>query len=87
MERVKVGHDRIKNPGKPISRDRALEIFALLCGLGYAASVKHIKGNYYVEVPVRLQGDRAYMKEAEIMEIATRGGFTAVQAGNLLRIA
>ncbi len=73
--------------GVPIGRDRALDIFTLLSGIGYAVSVKHIRGNYYVEVPVRLVGDKAHNKDAEITTLMMQGGYTVLQAGNLLRIA
>lgn len=85
--RPKIHVSAEKGLGIPISKDRALEIFNLLAGIGYAVSVKHIRGNYYVEVPVRLVGDKAYNAEAEISAIAFQGGFTAIQAGKLLRIA
>ena len=74
-------------PIRPLTKDRALDIFSILSGIGYGCSVKHLRGNYYVEVPVRLRGDMAYHKESEIISIAKRGGFEALQAGNLLRIA
>lgn len=77
------GTDKVK----PLSRDRALEIFNLICGLGYGCAVKHLRGNYYVEVPVMLVGDKAYGKQVEIIEIAKRGGYEALQTGNVLRIA
>lgn len=72
---------------KPLSRDRALDIFTLICGLGYGCAVKHLRGSYYVEIPVRLKGDPAYHKEVEIIELAKRGGYEALQTGAVLRIA
>lgn len=72
---------------KPLTRDRALEIFNLLTAQGYAVSVKHIRGDFYVEVPVRLRGDKAYGKEVEITELVSRAGYQCVRAGMLLRIA
>lgn len=77
------GTDKVK----PLTRDKALEIFTLICGLGYGCAVKHLRGNYYVEVPVMLKGDPAYLKQVEIIEIAKRGGYEALQTGNVLRIA
>ena len=70
-----------------MSQSQALEVFRLLAGIGYGVSIKHLRGNYYVEIPVRLKGDKAYYKEAEIMTLVQRAGFQAVQAGQLLRIA
>lgn len=69
-----------------LTRDQALEIFNVLAGLGYACAVKHRARDYTVEVPVRLSGDKAYGKEAEIVQIAMRAGFVAVQTGHTLRI-
>jgi hypothetical protein len=72
---------------KPLSGDRALEIFHLFCAMGYGCAVKHLRGNYYVEIPVRLVGDPAYRQEARIMEVARRGGYEVLQTGRTLRIA
>lgn len=69
-----------------MTKERAIEIFNLLAGMGYACAVKHIRGSYAVEVPVTLRGDKAYGKQTEIIEIAKRGGFEVVQAGQLLRV-
>lgn len=69
-----------------LRQDKAIEIFMLLAGMGYGAAIKHVRGKYYVEVPVTLKGDPAYGKQSEIMQIAVRGGFTAVQTGQTLRI-
>jgi hypothetical protein len=69
-----------------LTKEKAIEIFGVFAGIGYAVSIKHVKGKFYVEVPVTLKGDPAYGKQAEIMEIAVRGGFTAVQTGHTLRI-
>ena len=71
----------------PLSKDRALEIFEILCGMGYGCAVKHLRGSYYVEVPVRLRGDKAYHEEAFIMQVARRGGYEVLQTGSILRIA
>jgi hypothetical protein len=69
-----------------LSKEKAIEIFSLLSGMGYAVAIKHIGYRFYVEVPVTLRGDKAYGKQAEIMQLATRGGFTAIQTGQTLRI-
>ena len=69
---------------KPLTRDRALEIFTILSGMGYGCAVKHLRGNYYVEVPVRLRGDKAYHEEALIMQVARRGGYEVLQTGSFL---
>lgn len=71
----------------PLSKDRAMDVFTTLVAQGYAVSVKHVRGNFYVEVPVRLRGDKAYGQEAEIMALMSRAGYQCVQAGSLLRIA
>lgn len=69
-----------------LNKDKAIEIFSLLVGMGYPVAIKHVDGKFYVEVPVTLRGSKAYGKQAEIMNLAIRGGFTAVQTGHTLRI-
>lgn len=75
-----------ERPEHALTMNAALEIFTTLAGLGYGVAVKHQQGRCYVEVPVTLRGDPAYGKQAEIMSLALRGGFTAVQTGPTLRI-
>lgn len=70
-----------------LTRDKAVEIFSLLVGMEYDVAIKHAQGKFYVEVPVTLRGSKSYGKQVEIMEIAQRGGFTAIQTGQTLRIA
>lgn len=69
-----------------LDRDAALAMFVTLSNLGYGVAVKHINGQYFIEVPVRLRRDKSYGKEAEITALAFRAGFTTVQAGGVLRI-
>lgn len=69
-----------------LTKEKAIEIFGVLAGMGYGVAIKHKSGKFYVEVPVTLKGDPAYGKQAEIMQVAIRGGFTAVQTGMTLRI-
>jgi hypothetical protein len=69
-----------------LSREKAVEIFLLLVGMEYDVAVKHAKGKFYVEIPVTLKGSKSYGKQAEIMNLAVRGGFTAVQTGQTMRI-
>lgn len=63
-----------------------MDIFNILAGLGYAVAIKHLRGNYFIEVPIRLRGDKVYGKEAEISELAERAGFRTLQTGMTLRI-
>lgn len=69
-----------------LTRDKAIEIFSLLVGMEYDVAIKHAKGKFYVEIPVTLVGSKSYGKQAEIMQLAQRGGFNAVQTGQTLRI-
>lgn len=74
------------NPLMALSRDKALEIFGILSGMGYAVSVKHLRGYFFIEVPVRLRGDKCYGKEAEIAQLVERAGLRTIQTGQTLRI-
>jgi hypothetical protein len=69
-----------------LTKDKAIEIFSLLVGMGYDVAIKHAQTKFYVEVPVTLRGSKSYGKQAEIMALAIRGGFQAVQTGQTLRI-
>ena len=73
-------------PTAKMSRDNAIEIFTILSGMGFGVAIKHIRGDFQIEVPVRLRGDKAYRKEAEISMVALRAGYIAVQTGSTLRI-
>ena len=77
----KAAHDQFR-----MTKDRAMEIFNILSGIGYAVSIKHLGGYYFIEVPVRLKGDPAHGREGEIIALAARGGFVAIQTGRTLRI-
>lgn len=69
-----------------LTKEKAIEIFNLLCGMEYDVAIKFAQGHYYVEVPVTLRGSKSYGKQVEIVNIAMRGGFVAVQTGMTLRI-
>ena len=69
-----------------LSRDKAIEIFNLLSGMEYDVAIKFTRDKYYIEVPVTLAGSKSYGKQAEIMSLAIRGGFIAVQTGMTMRI-
>jgi hypothetical protein len=69
-----------------ITRDKGMQIFDVLVGLGYAVALKHMHGKFYLEIPVRLRGDKVYGKEAEIATLAERAGLGTVQAGGVLRV-
>ena len=71
---------------KGISRDAAFSIFNTFVERGYAASVKHLGGYFFVEVPVALRGDPCFGQEAEIANAARRAGLQTIQTGNTLRI-
>ncbi len=73
-------------PSSGIKRQDAFAIFTLLTDMGYGCAIKHLRGLYYIEVPVRLAGDKAYHREAEVSAIAYRAGYQPVQTGNTLRI-
>ncbi len=73
-------------PTSGISRDAAMSMFVMLTNLGYGCAIKHLRGYYYIEVPVRLNGDKAYHKEAEISALAFRAGYVTMQSGHTLRI-
>lgn len=74
------------DPKNSLPQGEAMSIFNVLVGKGYACSVKHVQGRFYIEVPVTLRGDPAYGRQSEIMELAIRGGFDAIQTGQVLRI-
>jgi hypothetical protein len=71
---------------KGISKAAALDLFFRLTEKGYAVSVKHLGGYYFVEVPVGLVGDPCYGQTAEIQTLAKRAGCQTIQTGNTLRI-
>lgn len=73
-------------PGATLPKEAAFSIFNVLVGLGYGCALKHLRGGFQVEVPVRLRGDKAYNKESEITALAVRAGYNAIQTGNTLRI-
>lgn len=73
-------------PMEALRLDAAIQIFTTLSGLGYGVSIKHLRGLYFIEVPVRLRGDASYGKEAEIADLASRVGLTTIQTGQTLRI-
>lgn len=70
-----------------LSKDKAVELFMMFVGLGYDVAIKYVHSKFYVEIPVTLRGSKSYGKQAEIMNIAVRGGFIAVQTGMTMRIA
>lgn len=69
-----------------LDRQRALDIFNVITGLGFACSIKHLRGYYFIEVPVRLRGDKAFNAEAEITQLVERAGLRTLQTGMTLRI-
>jgi hypothetical protein len=71
---------------KGISRDVALDLWYGLVRKGYACSIKHLGGWYFVEVPIGLRGDPCFGQDAEIQTLAERAGCKAIQTGNTLRI-
>lgn len=77
----------VSGPNYALSKDKAIEIFSLLSGIGYGVAIKHLRGNYYIEIPVRLRGDKAYRAEWEITRLMARSGYQVLQAGNILRVA
>ena len=71
---------------KGISRDKAFDLFHTLTEKGFACSVKHLGGWFFVEVPVGLRGDPCYQQDAVIQTLAKRAGCDTIQTGNTLRI-
>lgn len=83
---VDVGEEPPKVTVKGISRDVALDLFFSLVERGFAVSVKHLGGWYFIEVPIGLRGDPCYGRAAEIQTLAQRAGCQTIQTGQTLRI-
>ncbi len=69
-----------------MSKESALLLFHIFVEKGYAVSIKHRRGGYSLEIPVRLTDDPCYGMEGEIVGMAVRGGRIAVQTGGTLSI-
>jgi len=71
---------------KGISQTVALDLFFTLVDKGFACSVKHLGGWYFVEVPIGLRGDPCFGQAAVIQTLASRAGLQTIQTGSTLRI-
>jgi hypothetical protein len=80
------GGPKVKHRVRGLPRDKALDIFQALVDLGFACSVKHLGGYYFVEVPVGLIGDPCYLQNAAVQQIAFQAGAATLQTGETLRV-
>lgn len=83
---IDLSENTVKHKVRGLPRDAAMHLFNMIVEKGYAVSVKHMGGFYFIEVPVRLVGDPAYRQEAEIQALAFRAGCSTLQTGSTLRI-
>lgn len=84
---VSIGEEPpIRHEVKGFHRGKALDLWNNLIDRGFACSIKHLGGFYFVEVPVGLQGDPCYQQNAVIQTLALNAGCKTIQTGHTLRI-
>ena len=66
--------------------DKAMELFGTLCGWGFACSIKHMGGWYFIEVPVGLRGDPCFHQTPKVQTLAFNAGCKTIQTGHTLRV-